>query len=318
MKRLSLAVLLCLVAASCGGPSRPPLLPDGRPGLPRVIRVQSVEGAAPVVRDVALDEYVLGTILSEFAPAAGELPVVERMYEVQAVISRTYAIAHLGRHANEGFDVCSTTHCQLYDPRRVRTSRWAAAAQAATRRTTATVLRFDGRPIQALYHADCGGHTSAAAEVWGGADRPYLASHRDDGPAGDAHAAWTYRAGIDAIEQALNAEPRTRLAGHLQSIEITSRDPAGRATRVELRTAATSVAVRGEDFRLALARAFGARSLRSTWFTARRDGAAYVFTGRGFGHGVGLCQSGALARIKSGSRPADVIRFYYPGVTLEP
>ncbi len=82
-----------------------------------------------------LEDYVEATILSEFAPAGGDPAVVERMFEVQAVIGRTYAIGHLGRHAHEGFDLCDRTHCQLYEPARLKTSRWAPQAAEAVRRT---------------------------------------------------------------------------------------------------------------------------------------------------------------------------------------
>src|SRR6476620_5998444 len=114
------------------------------------------------------------------------------MFEVQAVIGRTYALAHLGRHAAEGFDVCTTTHCQLFQRSRLQTSRWAPQAAAAARRTSGMALWFGGAPADALFHADCGGRTSRAADVWGGTDRPYLSGITDGGPAEAAHAAWRY------------------------------------------------------------------------------------------------------------------------------
>ena len=120
---------------------------------------------------VPLEDYVEATILSEFAPANGDPATVERMLEVQALLGRTYAVGHLGRHAREGYDVCDRTHCQLYQPGRLTTSRWAPQGADAVRRTASQVLWFDGAPALAVYHADCGGRTSAAAEVWGGTVR---------------------------------------------------------------------------------------------------------------------------------------------------
>ena len=73
--------------------------------------------------------------------------------------------------------------------------------------------------------------------------------------------------------------------------------------------------MRGDAFRQALSRAFGPRAIRSTRFDIRRTGATFTFSGRGFGHGVGLCQAGALARLHAGATPADVIRHYYPGTS---
>ena len=70
----------------------------------------------------------------------------------------------------------------------------------------------------------------------------------------------------------------------------------------------------GTTFDKQLTRAFGPRALRSTRFDVRRTGAMFTFSGRGYGHGVGLCQAGAFARLRAGATPADVVRHYYPGV----
>ena len=74
--------------------------------------------------------------------------------------------------------------------------------------------------------------------------------------------------------------------------------------------------VRGEVFREVASRHLGARSLRSTLFSVTRSGRTFAFSGKGFGHGVGLCQAGALARLRSGQSPADVLKFYFPGTSL--
>ena len=81
-------------------------------------------------------------------------------------------------------------------------------------------------------------------------------------------------------------------------------------------TGARSPVVRGEELRLVLVRAFGPRSVRSPRFTVRRDGDRFVFAGTGIGHGAGLCQFGAMARLRAGVSPADVIGFYYPGTAI--
>jgi stage II sporulation protein D (peptidoglycan lytic transglycosylase) len=308
------------IAAACLATPIAPTLPERDALLPESIRVRFVEGGAMVVRDVPLEDYVRATSLSEFAPAAGDPAAVEQMLEVQAIISRTYAVAHIGRHAREGFDLCSTTHCQLFDPARLRTSRWTAAAIEAVDRTRGLVLRFAGHPAQAIFHADCGGRTSRSASVWGGENRDYLVSRADeDEDAPDTvHVRWEYRARAEAIAEALIAFDATRFDGSLTSIDVAVRDEAGRAQKIAIISTGATVPllVRGEDFRLALSRAFGARSIRSTRFDVRRDGGWYAFAGQGFGHGVGLCQAGAAARLRAGATPQDVLRFYYPGTAL--
>lgn len=293
----------------------PAASPVARRAAPAQVRVRLVDAGVATVRQVPLEDYVRGAILSEYAPAAGDAGAVGRMYEVQAVLSRTYALSHLGRHARDGYDLCATSHCQLYDPSRIRTSRWAPAAADAVRKTAGTVLWFDRAAAAALFHADCGGHTSTPAAVWGGTPHAYLPAHADDGPAQDAHAGWRYQASHDAVRAALNADARTAVGRRLSGISIVERDEAGRGVRVRLDGERTRE-VRGEIVREALTRAFGARSIRSTRFDVAKQSAAWRFEGRGFGHGVGLCQAGALARIAAGATPATVFRRYFPGTRL--
>ncbi len=335
MKRLAIAVLVIVSAAACGSRPVAPAIPSAGIALPHHVRVQFVEQGVTVVRDVPLEEYVQATAISEVAPAAGEFQTVERMLEVQTIISRTYAVSHLGRHAREGFDLCATTHCQLFEPRRLQTSRWAAASSQAVTQTAGVVLMFERQPAQALFHADCGGYTSTASAVWGGADRAYLVARPDEGVAQEAHARWQYEVSLADLTAALNGtrvDARTSVQGTVDAIEIASRDDAGRAEQIAVRSrsgpldparggpaavgATTTTIIRGDAFRQALSRAFGPRAIRSTRFDLRRTGATFTFAGRGFGHGVGLCQAGALARLQAGASPADVIRHYYPGVIV--
>ncbi len=297
--------VVAALAFGCSAPAGRAMLPPTRPSAPATIRVGIRNGNKLTIRKVPLEDYVQAAILSEFAPPSGEPAIVERMLEVQAVIGRTYALAHLGRHAAEGFDVCSTTHCQLFQPSRLTTSRWSAQSAEAVAHTAGTVLWFDGAPANALFHADCGGHTSKPDDVWGGPGSPYLVSN----------AAWRYDAPGSAVLAALNKDPRTHIGTRLDSIQVLERDGAGRAENVAIRGTQERI-VRGEALREVLAEAFGARTVKSTWFEVHRDGRTFVFEGRGFGHGVGLCQAGALARIRAGASLTAVLQRYFPGTKL--
>ncbi len=315
MKRSSVLLVLLAAASGCSAPASRAALGPIPLRAPRAIRVGVVDGSGLAIRTVSLETYVQATAVSEFAPASGELEVVERMLEVQSVVGRTYALAHVGRHSREGFDLCATTHCQLYEPARLRTSRWAAAASEAAQQTSGAVLWYDGAPAKALFHADCGGHTSNSADVWGGPGRPYLIAMPDDGPAASAHTTWRFEASRDAVMRALNADPRTRVGARLDAIKILDRDSAGRAEHVALH-AQQELIVRGDLLREVLAAALGVRSVRSTQFAVRRERGTFVFEGRGFGHGVGLCQAGALARIRAGARVPAILQRYFPGTKL--
>jgi stage II sporulation protein D len=308
-------VLACAALASSGGcrDVRPQPLRVPAGSVPRFIRVKLPGDAAPV--RVPLEDYVRASILSEFAPPGGNPADVERMLEVQAVIARTYAAAHVGRHQRQGYDLCSTTHCQLYEPGRLRTSSWAPLATEASEHTAAEILWFDGAPASTLFHADCGGHTSAAGDVWGGATQPYLSGIADDGAAQGAHVSWRFEVGRAELAEALDGDARTRVGKAVREIAITQRDEGGRALLVALSGAREPV-VRGEEFRAIVSRTFGAKAIRSTRFEVTRSGERFVFTGQGFGHGVGLCQAGAFARLRAGARPEQVLARYYPGTRL--
>ena len=282
---------------------------------PKHLRIRVVEAGRAVVRRVPLEEYVRAAILSEFAPPAGDESVVGRMFELQAVLSRTYALSHLGRHTRDGYDLCATTHCQLFEPSRLKTSRWATAATEGARKTAGKVLWFQRAAAAALYHADCGGHTSTPVVIWGSMPHPYLRAAADDGPAAHAHGTWRYEATREMIRLALNSDGRTAIGARLDGITVLERDDAGRALRVGL-TGRRAREVKGEVLRDALTHAFGARTIKSTWFDVREQRTSFVFEGRGFGHGVGLCQAGALARIEAGNSPSSVLLRYFPGTTL--
>ena len=308
-----LALTIGVLSSACSAEFRPkPVrLPAG--AAPASLRIQ-LSPRGPV-RRVALEEYVQATILSEFAPAAGDPAQVERMLEVQAVIARSYAVAHHSRHNAEGFDLCSTTHCQIYEPSRLRTSRWAPQAAEAVRQTTGMVLWYQTSAARALFHADCGGHVSAVADVWAGMPRPYLKAAPDDGLEASVHTTWRYEVDRRALAAALNRDARTRIGKDLREIAIAQRDEAGRAALVILRGSRESV-VKGEELRTVLTGAFGPKAIRSTRFEVARQGSRFVFTGRGFGHGVGLCQAGAYARLRGGASPEQVLARYYPGTRL--
>ena len=114
---------------------------------------------------------------------------------------------------------------------------------------------------------------------------------------------------------ALNKDSRTKVGPALRGIQVLERDTAGRAERIALHGSQERI-VRGEEFRDVLAQSFGGRAIKSTWFDVRRAGASYAFDGRGFGHGVGLCQAGALARVRAGAKLSAVLQQYFPGTRL--
>jgi len=202
----------------------------------------------------------------------------------------------------------------LYEPDRLRTSRFAAAARRAVADTRHVVLLYNDRPADAVYHADCGGHTASADAVWGGPAVDYLVGAKDDvSPA--THRPWQFITPSTALRNALDADPRTNTGGRLDALTITRVDDSGRVEAIEIR-GRRATTVRGEAFRSIVSRAFGERSLLSTKFSLERQGRDYRFDGSGFGHGVGLCQVGAAARARRGTVPEMIFAAYFPGTRL--
>ena len=296
------------VLAACGMPR--PRTPRGA-GLaaPSHLAVRQ----AGRVRTVRLEDYVLGSALAEVTPLDEASSTVERVYEVQTVLARSFAVANIGRHEADGFDLCDTSHCQLYEPDRLRTSRFAPAGRAAVERTAGLVLAFAQRPADALFHADCGGHTAAIESVWGGGAVPYLGGMADAVPA-SAHRAWAVTIARDDLRKMLNDDPRSR-TGRFDGLDVQRRDASGRAMEVALRGGEPRV-VRGEILRTIVNRTLGDRTLQSTRFTVQATSSGFTFRGTGFGHGVGLCQRGAIARARRGESLQQILRAYYGGADL--
>lgn len=265
------------------------------------------------IETVPLEDYVLASALAEVSPVDQPASAVERILEVQAVLARTYAAGHIGKHRTEGFDLCDTTHCQLYDPNRLRVSRFASQARDAVRRTAGLVLTYQGRLAEGLYHADCGGYTASAVDVWGGSV-PYLIGAPDDLPQ-NVHRQWRIAVPLEQLRTALNASPRSEVGRTLDRIDMVEQDCGGHANRVAVLGEHTHE-LRGEEFRTIVNRALGPRAIQSTLFTVSRSRTDVVFSGAGFGHGVGLCQVGAAERAKRGDSLQAIVSHYFPGVTL--
>lgn len=315
MKRLFSTLVVGLLVSSCATvrPDRPPAFPTG--DADQVwLRIETETGD---IVPLALDEYAAGTILAEAALGGLDDSTALRVAQVQAVLARTYALANRHRHEREGFDLCATTHCQVYRPAIPASDRLLRTVEEAVRSTSGVVITHDGVPINAVFHADCGGHTSDARAVWRGSNPTYLFG-LPDAYCQRHPAATDWRFAITDAELAatLADHAETSVGGYLDQVVVTERDSAGRVLRLTLDGQRRTV-IRGEQLRSAVVAHYGARSLRSTRFTVERQGRRFIFTGRGFGHGVGLCQTGAMVRAGAGHSPWDILTHYYPGTRLE-
>lgn len=295
------------------GPSSPTATP--RPGS-LALRVEIGRRGSGAIDRIDLETYVRDVVVGELAVTAADAALAAPAYQAQAIVARTYALAVRGRHAADGFDLCSTTHCQVFVRDQWRRSRWAADVDAAVQQTRGRYLSTaSAAPIEAVFHAHCGGHTSAAAEVWRSAGAPYLLGVADPYCVREQPSEWTLGVDLDTVRDALNGRPRTQVGDRLDGVLILRRDAGGRVVEVAISGTRAPV-VTGEDFRLAVLGAMGPRSLRSARFSVERVGHQLRFTGRGSGHGVGLCQVGLLGRLRAGQSPAQALLAYYPGTRI--
>src|SRR5262249_32072425 len=145
--------------------------------------------------------------------------------KAQAVLIRSYALATAPRHAAEGYDFCDLTHCQVYGG-------WEGVSgirEEAVRATQSLVLEYQGKPIEALFHSTCGGHTSANQKVFGGRALPYLQGV-DDGDycRNSPHQDWESAIPLARIAALLAADPRYDPYGEVRGLRIADGEPRGR------------------------------------------------------------------------------------------
>lgn len=272
--------------------------------------------------------------------------------QAQAVAARTYTISHLGARRDRGFDVYASVMDQVYrgskdeDP----------LCNQAIRETRGLILSYDGRPIDAYYSACCGGVSSLIEEVWPYSSEPFLKSREDKSrgrntPFCGEYKYFNWRESWTAaeLEQTLQitlpeyvdymsdagraawagpiftpgktgAHPQR--PGALLDLEIKSYTTSGRTELLDVTTEAGVYHVRGDRTRWVLKPNQGPPAiLRSAMFEVelvRRGGSLSEVSarGRGYGHGIGMCQTGALARAESGQSFQDILKHYYPGCQL--
>jgi stage II sporulation protein D len=291
------AVAADLLRPSGGGASLGP--PAGRTEAPslRVGRLRT--DAAVRVETFDLDRYVSEVVAGEAHRDSGDAALA-----ALAIAVRTYALGNRGRHAAEGFDLCDTTHCQVLRPATALTRR---AAQA----TSGRVLLAGDRVASVYHSAWCGGHPERPSEVWPGATDHGAASGRDDACAGEP--GWTSEIRAADLEEALTAAGLR--GGPLRDVRVVGRNRTGRVTRVRIEGWAPAE-LSGQEFRTSIGRHLGWQHVKSTLFELQRTAAGYRISGRGFGHGAGLCVLGATRRAARGATAEAILSFYFPGLTV--
>jgi len=300
-----------------------------RGSYPGMLDISVTRDGLRVVEHVDLETYVAGVIAAEM-PSSFPLEAMK----VQAIAARTYALYHLGAHAEADVDLCARVHCQAYAGQPPADSR---AAQAA-RQTAGQVLSWNGLLADAPYHSACGGATAPAWRVRQGQLLPYLCGSPDaplSSPPGlpycstDHDLAWTKHFSLQEARCLVSSNLGRVLGdsglspGQLDSLQVMDSAPNGRAAWLEVHTTKGTFRVRGDAIRWLFGTGQpGPIGLRSTAFqlTVERDSRGrpngFLFQGVGHGHGIGLCQWGARGRALAGQTAEEILSAYYPGARV--
>lgn len=264
------------------------------------------------VSEIDLEEYIVGVVSAEM-PASFSFEALR----AQAVAARTYTvyrILHGGCRSTDA-DVCTGSGCcQAYADDAALHERWgkqydenSARIRSAVESTAGKILTYDGEPIDALYHSASGGRTEDAGDVYAAAV-PYLLSVESSAEAGTNRLTGEKRFTVKAFVKAVNkAFPKAKLRekGLSESIEILETTESGRVTSIRL----GKTSVKGRELRAAL-------NLDSALFTFRIENDEVIFSTRGFGHGVGMSQTGANVMGMGGRTYEEILTYYYTGVTV--
>jgi stage II sporulation protein D len=209
-----------------------------------------------------------------------------------------------------GYQFCDLTHCQTYKGETGVTP----TIRHAVTSIADEILTFEAQPIAAYYSSTCGGTTADDAGVWASEkDQPYLKSVNDGSfCSASPHSRWRARIAADSLHQVW----QRRLGEPIQSISTTKKGSDGRVRELALLGNSLHL-VSGEDFRVVTCRALGWNTLKSTAFDLRIEKKVYIFTGRGLGHGLGLCQYGAMEMARQGYSYREILRHYFPGIEIE-
>ncbi len=257
-------------------------------------------GLLLVINDLDIEDYLQGVVSSEIPPG-WEYEALK----AQAVASRTYALYQKRTAGRKLYHIRATVSDQVYAgstgerPQGIR----------AVRDTRGIVVVYQGEIIPAFYHASCGGHTEDAFELWG-IDAPYLRGVDCECQDISRYGLWEKKIGKIQIIAALRKLGRR--VNDILGMNIQGITPAGRVKAVAVQSQDRKTIIPAESLRAAL----GNTLLPSVFFELEFGANEAVFSGRGSGHGVGLCQWGAEEMAKRGYDFKSILLHYYPGTAL--
>ena len=265
------------------------------------------------IEELPIDEYLYGVVSSEM-PANYEAEALK----AQAIVARTYTIYQImnnsGKHP--GADICDNSSCcQAWISKDERLSKWAPEEAEsnwnkivdAVNSTSGRIITYQNKPINAFFHSNSGGKTESSLNIWGGIDYPYLKSVETAGEEGytqySSEAKFTKEELLNKLKEKYeDCEIDYSQENCIQILEYTT---SGRVKTIKF----GNKEIAGTEARTIL-------GLRSTNFTFTISGDEIIFSVIGYGHGVGMSQTGADALAKSGSNCEEIIKHFYTDVEI--
>ena len=295
--------------------------------------VQDLYGTWTLVQKIKFDNYLEGVLPYEI----GANSPLEAL-KAQAVIARTWAIYNSERFSMDRYHLCITTQCQVYKP----TQAVSKKVKKAITETSNLIITYKNKPINSFYHGSNGGISAAASESWKIENYPYL-KIKMDGPKslnkslkfqildkfqlnkfldydnsqffGSSHSLfrWDKRiSNLKIVESLINNKVINKI-GTIKDLHVSERGLSGRATKLEIKMEnfEDSIVLVKDDIRRILS------FLPSNLFTIDKlNDDLWLFRGGGFGHGVGLSQSGAIEMAKLGFTYEQILNHYYQGTKI--
>ncbi|MBU4310377.1 SpoIID/LytB domain-containing protein, partial [bacterium] len=243
--------------------------------------------------------YLYGVMKHEISPAWPREAV-----KAQAVAARSFALNKKLKNIGKPYDLVATILAQVYgglsgeDPR----------SNEAIDETRGEVLTYEGELIAAYYHATCGGETEDVENVWGGR-LPYLKSVRCKYCKDSPHYEWEKELSLSDISNALSRKG----ISEIESIEVYKRSSTERVVELVVEDEFGKHIISGNQFRMAL----GPNVIRSTYFKMKEKRGRVEFKGRGWGHGVGMCQWGARGMAEKNFSYKEILKHYYTEVKIQ-
>lgn len=247
-----------------------------------------------IINKINLEKYVAAVIEAE---GGANAPV--EYYKAQAILIRTYAIKNMYRHGAENFNLCSSVHCQAYKGRSMQNKQ---IYEAALLTEGMVITDEDSNLITAPYHSNCGGMTSSAYIAWQ-TNLPCLVSVKDPFCAAGKNHSWSKQVSVDKWARYLRSNGIKTEGLSINHYLLSNQ---GRIKTYMVNKTGIPMRKIREDW-----------NLKSAYFQIHPyDDNHLIIKGRGFGHGVGLCQEGAMEMAKAGYTYPDIIHFYFQNVVI--